>query len=98
MDTKQLRERAAALCKKAQEVRAHSEQLRVSAHQRCREIDAYVRDVWIGRKHTGRHALERLHSRTQNAIPQADHVKMVQRVTQMFKDAEHMSRRAEQKL
>ena len=84
MDTQQLREYAAALCKKAQALRAHSEKIRLSAHTRCHEIDAYVRDVWIGRNNGGRHAFEPLHSRTQNTIPQADHVKIVQTVIKQY--------------
>src|SRR5262245_43564662 len=98
MDRKQLHECAKALRKKAQAVRTCSEQLRVSAHQRCHEIDAYVRDVWIGQNTAGRHVCELVHSCTQHVIPQAERVQMAQKATQMFKDAEHMYRRTGQKL
>ena len=98
MDIKQLHESAEALCKKTRELRARSEQLRLSAHTRCQELDAYLRDVQVGRRHAERRLFELLHRSIQHEITQADHVKMRDKVTQMFLDAEHMQRKVAQQL
>ena len=98
MDIKQLHESAEALCKKIRELRARSEQIRSSAHTRCQELDAYLQDVQICRRNAVRRVFELLHRGTQAEIQQADRVKMIDKVTQMFQDAEHMLRRVAQKL
>src|SRR5262249_55467588 len=98
MDIKQLHDHAEALCKKTRELRARSEQIRLSAHTRCHELGAYLEDIQIYRHNAERRVCELLHGGPQNAITRADHVKMIQKITQMFQDAEHMHRKVAQKL
>ncbi len=98
MDIKQLYEYTEALCKKTRELRARSAQIRLSTHTRCHELGAYLEDMQICRHKAERRLSEHVHRGPQNAITQADHVKMIDKVTQMYKDAEHMHRRVAQKL